>query len=277
MRAQPQVPSLCIDETSLSCGELYTVVTNRAGRGGRGTLVTMIRGTKSEDVIKVLEMIHVSKRKTVKEVTLDLSPTMMRIVRMAFPNATMTNDRFHVQKLFYEAIDELRITYRWMARDLENDEIQRCREQGIEYVPFRYANGDTRKQLLARAKHVLVKHFSKWTESQRIRAEIIFKHYPELKSVYDLAIELTNIYNKHYDKDVARGKISKKSLVSLFLQGNTSLRHLVLMSLRWTDSVRMMRSLMPNTGKWNRRRQNQRLMIMQYRMSRRAMLLTEIM
>lgn len=72
MRAQPQVPSLCIDETSLSCGELYTVVTNRAGRGGRGTLVTMIRGTKSEDVIKVLEMIHVSKRKTAKEVTLDL-------------------------------------------------------------------------------------------------------------------------------------------------------------------------------------------------------------
>lgn len=35
MRAQPQVPSLCIDETSLSCGELYTVVTNRAGRGGQ--------------------------------------------------------------------------------------------------------------------------------------------------------------------------------------------------------------------------------------------------
>lgn len=115
----------------MSCGELYTVVTDRAGRGGRGTLVAMIRGTKSEEVIKALEMIHVSKRKRVKEVTLDLSPAMMRIVRTAFPNATMTNDRFRVQKLFYEAIDELRITYRWMARDLENDEIQRCREQNI--------------------------------------------------------------------------------------------------------------------------------------------------
>jgi transposase len=56
----------------------------------------MIRGTKSEDVIKVLEMIHVSKRKTAKEVTLDLLPTMMRIVRTAFPNATMTGYRFHV-------------------------------------------------------------------------------------------------------------------------------------------------------------------------------------
>ena len=133
---------------------------------------------------------------------------MMRIVRSAFPNATMTNDRFHVQKLFYEAIDELRISYRWMARDLENDEIQRCREQNIEYVPFRHTNGDTRKQLLARGKHVLVKHFTKWTETQRIRAEIIFEYYPELKTVYDLAMELTNIYNKHYDKDVARGKLA---------------------------------------------------------------------
>ena len=129
-------PCLCIDETSLSCGELYTVVTNRADRSGRGNLVAMIRGTKSEEVIKVLEMIHVSKRKTVKEVTLNFSPTMIRTVRTTFPNTTMTNDRFHVQKLFYEAIDELRITYRWMARDLENDEIQRCRELGIEYVPF---------------------------------------------------------------------------------------------------------------------------------------------
>ncbi|WP_288854739.1 transposase, partial [uncultured Bacteroides sp.] len=52
------------------------------------------------------------------------------------------------------------------------------------------------------------KHFSKWTESQRIRAEIIFYHYPELKSVYDLAIELTDIYNKHYDKDVTRAKLA---------------------------------------------------------------------
>ena len=26
--------------------------------------------------------------------------------------------------------------------------------------------------------------------------------------MFDLAIELTNIYNKHYDKDVARGKLA---------------------------------------------------------------------
>lgn len=185
-----------------------TIVTNPKGHGKKGTLVVIIRGTKSEDVIKMLEKIHISKRKLVQEVTLDLSPTMMRIVRSSFPNATMTNDRFHVQKLFYEAIDELRVSYRWMVRDLENEEIQRCKEQGKVYIPFRYVNGDTRKQLLARSKHILMKNHKKWTESQRIRAEIIFQYYPELKVVYNLALELTEIYNKHFDKDTARAKLA---------------------------------------------------------------------
>lgn len=45
-------------------------------------------------------------------------------------------------------------------------------------------------------------------ESQKKCAQIIFKFYPELKSVYDPALELTNIYNKQYDKDAARVKLA---------------------------------------------------------------------
>lgn len=73
---------------------------------------------------------------------------MMLIAGRSFPKATLTNDRFHVHKLYYDAIDELRVSLRWMARDFENAEIDRCRKERIPYVPFRYANGDTRKQLL---------------------------------------------------------------------------------------------------------------------------------
>ncbi len=200
---------MCIDETALSCGELYTVVTNPSGHGGRGTLIAMIKGTDAETVISVLEKIGLNKRKTVREVTLDLSPTMKKIARRVFPNAYLTNDRFHVQRLFYDAIDDLRITYRWMARDIENEEIRRCREEKIEYVPFRYRNGDTRKQLLARAKHILSKNRVNWTESQRLRAEIIFENYPELRYAYQLAQELTDIYNHKYSVNVARLKLAR--------------------------------------------------------------------
>lgn len=96
-----------------------------------------------------------------------------------------------------------------MARDIENEEIARRRKADEPYVPFRYANGDTRKQLLARAKYILTKHASKWTKSQQWRADIIFEFYPELKKAYDLAMELTDIFNKKVDKDVARLNLAR--------------------------------------------------------------------
>ena len=201
--------SLSIDETCLSSGEVYTFLTNKAGKGGRGTLVAVVRGTKAEDVIRILEKIDLSKRKTVKEITLDLSSSMMIIARTVFPKALITSDRFHVQKLYYDALDDMRIAYRWMARDRENEEMKEAKAKNETYKPFRYSNGDTRKQLLARAKFILTKHKSKWTESQRLRAEIIFENYPELKKAYDLAMELTDIYNAKSIKDAARLKLAK--------------------------------------------------------------------
>jgi hypothetical protein len=46
---------LSIDEVSLSKGELYTFVTNKKGRSKQGTMVACIKGTRSEDIIRVLE------------------------------------------------------------------------------------------------------------------------------------------------------------------------------------------------------------------------------
>lgn len=202
-------PHLSIDESCLSSGEVYTFLTNKEGHGGPGTLVAVIHGTKAETVIAVIEKIPLHKRLLVKEITLDLSSSMMLIARMVFPKARITNDRFHVQKVYYDAIDDLRVSLRWMARDLENEEMRKCREEGIKYVPFRYANGDTRKQLLARAKYILTKHESKWTKAQRWRADIIFEFYPELKRAYELAMELTDIFNRKCVKDVARTKLAR--------------------------------------------------------------------
>lgn len=40
-------------------------------------------------------------------------------------------------------------------------------------------------------------------KSQQWRADIIFEFYPELKKAYDLAMELTYIFNQKVEKDVA--------------------------------------------------------------------------
>lgn len=175
-----------MDETCLSQGELYTIVTNKSAHGGKGALIAMIKGTKSEEVVHYLSKLPRSLRLKVKEITIDLSPTMKLIAKRAFPNATIVSDRFHVQKLMNEAISDLRVDYRWQAIDQENAEMELAREVGRKFVPHTFSNGDTCHQLLARSRHIVMKNRSKWTDSQRIRAEILFEQYPVLGEAYEV-------------------------------------------------------------------------------------------
>ncbi len=135
-------PRLAIDESSLSNGELYTFVTNRDARTRERSLVAVVAGTKSEDVTAVLLRIDEEKRNAVEEVTLDLSDSMRKIVRTAFPKAGRVIDRFHIQKLACDAVQELRIKHRWDAIQQANDEMEEAGMCGKDYVPFRYPNGD---------------------------------------------------------------------------------------------------------------------------------------
>lgn len=45
---------LSIDDTSLSHGELYRILTNKAAKGKKGAIVAIIAGTKADTVIEVL-------------------------------------------------------------------------------------------------------------------------------------------------------------------------------------------------------------------------------
>ena len=90
---------LSIDETSLSNGELYTIITNKFAKGSKGAIVAIIKGTKSKDIIKIVNSIAASRRNMVKEITLDMAGSMNLIAKKCFPKATIVTDRFHVQML----------------------------------------------------------------------------------------------------------------------------------------------------------------------------------
>jgi transposase len=197
-------PRLAIDETSLSNGELYTFITNRDAHTRERSLVAVIAGTKSEDVIDVLKMIDEDKRNIVKEVTLDLSDSMRKIVRIVFPKANRVIDRFHIQKLACDAVQEIRIKHRWDAIQQSNDELEEAKLSGTPYMPFRYTNGDTRKELLMRSRYLLFKSSNDWTKRQKERASILFKEYPDIKKAYGLCHSLRMIFSKNSIKDVAR-------------------------------------------------------------------------
>jgi transposase len=199
---------LSIDETSLSQGELYTVLTNKAAKGKKGALVAIVKGTESESVIKVLHRIKERVRKKVKEVTLDLAPTMARIIKRSFPKAKLVSDRFHVQQLANEAVQEIRIKHRWDAIEQENMEMDLAGEAKQKWLPQVLENGDTIKQLLARSRYLLFKKEVNWTPSQRLRAELLFRLYPDLHVAYKISQELSSILSNSKSRMIAFKKLA---------------------------------------------------------------------
>lgn len=207
---------LSLDETSLSNGDVYTILTNKAAKGRKGALVAMVRGVASDTVSAVLRKLPHKDRIAVKTVTTDLSSAMMLTVRNVFPAAKLINDRFHVQQLMSEAVDQLRIRHRWEVLDAENKAIAEHRQKRKQaktkqereligkWEPERMANGETLPQIMARSKHIILKNNSKWNEQQTDRAEILFEKFPRLEQAYQLNMRLTEIFNMHTTPDAAR-------------------------------------------------------------------------
>lgn len=210
---------LCIDETSLSQGELYTFVSNPDGNARKGTLVAMVKGTKKEDVRQVLHKVPFCQRLKVKEITMDLSDTMSAIASECFPCAQQTIDRFHVQRLAFDAMQEVRMqAKREAAKELaqarkdfhKRQEINKKKRKDKDtkdsrgrkpdrankaFRPFRYYNGDTKVELLTRVRYLLMVSPEKWTKSQHERWNLLKGHFPKITEAYNLAHSLRTCYN----------------------------------------------------------------------------------
>lgn len=184
-------------------------MTNKEARGRKNSIVAIVLGTEADAVIHALRQIKSELRNKVTEITLDLSESMHKICRMAFPRASRVIDMFHLQRLALDAVQEIRIAHRWDAINAETDAKENARLEGRRYVAERLENGDTLKELLARGRYALFKSPEKWTDSQRRRADMIFRLYPDLKEAYRLSQNLRAIFNKRSTKDSARLNLAR--------------------------------------------------------------------
>ena len=133
------------------------------------------------------------------------------IAKKSFPRATQVIDRFHVQQLATEALQEIRIKHRWEAIDAENEALEITRKSKTAFTPETLSNGETLKQILARGRYLLYKQEDNWTGEQTERATLLFERYPELRKAYDLSQKLSWIFRKTEDKLYGFARLAKWS------------------------------------------------------------------
>lgn len=105
----------------------------------------MIKGTKCEAIISVLNKIPRERRATIKEITLDMD----KVVRRCFRKALVVIDRFHVQKLVMMQFRSFAFNIDGKAIEKENKVIKTAK--GIPYKSKLLANGDSVKQIIVPA------------------------------------------------------------------------------------------------------------------------------
>lgn len=144
-----------------------------------------------------------------------------------------TLDRFHHQQFGLEALQEVRREYRreqmtldanarkelrLMMRQLQENDGPFVDEEGnairrnARYYPERLENGETRAELLARSKGLLMMSPEKWTDTQKERAEILFREFPDIKTAFSLTHSLRMIFSQRCTKE--QGAVSLHSWYS---------------------------------------------------------------
>jgi transposase len=231
-------PRLSIDETSLR-EDLFTILSNKDGHGRRGTVIAAVRGTKASEVIRILMQIPQEKRIEVREVTMDFSDSMYSIVSAVFPNATIVIDCFHIIKRCGDAVEEIRLRSKRAAikdqrkrqAEFRNKLEQRVKQRKYyrkkhsrrykgrkrgrkpirlneRFKPEILDNGDTGVELLTRSRGLLRVSRNNWSDTQKIRAGLLFSLYPKIKEAYNLVDSLRNIFRmKTLDRVNARNRL----------------------------------------------------------------------
>ena len=223
---------MSLDETSTKDGELFTILSNKDGHCRKGSIAAIVRGTRVEDVTDALLHVPESIRKKVGEITMDFAGGMAIIAETAFPWAYRVLDRFHMQKMAIDAVNNLRLKHKREAmateaaarKEFKRKQLMRRNHMKKKYkiyreghplpkmkayAPERLPNGDTLPELLTRSSYFLKMSANKWSPSQKQRAEILFERFPDMKTAYSLSHSLRIIFNnKNATKESAKNSLS---------------------------------------------------------------------
>ena len=191
--------TICIDEKNIN-GDCYTIVSNPE----TNKIVLMVNTLRASQIVYLMRS-NISQEAlfAVSCVTRDMAPNYDWVARELFPNAYQVADKFHVVKNIIDQVQGVRIRYRQelLRKQRELDEASRKRpkllpdpkiQQELKDLKKELTNGDTLLQLLQRSKGLLHKLPNEHSASQKLRAQLLFRLFPDIKEAYkfDLKVKM---------------------------------------------------------------------------------------
>lgn len=179
------------------------------------------------------------------------------------PYVTITLDRFHMQQLVTDAMQELRLKHKKEEQKAQNEQRKLFKEQLKEkyekslkrrkknkkdkrgrkpirknkaFVPERLSNGDTVPELISRSRYSLMVSGDKWTATQKERVKLLFERYPDLEEAYSIVHSLRMIFSNKGQHGSLHTKVSRNGMTRSKLSAMT--RSILLLILFVTEKMK---------------------------------------
>jgi transposase len=180
--AEMSVDEKMIDE------EFYTVMTNRE----TGKIALLAETLAVTELNQLIDKIPEVKQQ-VKTITADLSPTYEDFCEQSFPDAMPVADKFHVVKHIVEAVQ----AHRLRLKQEETAKLPITKKERRQYEKqTKLINGESRIEMLTRSRYLLFKRPENHSASQQKRAKLLFETFPQLKTTYDLTLQIRQWLDK---------------------------------------------------------------------------------
>lgn len=195
--------TICIDEKNIN-GDCYTIVSNPE----TNKIVLMVNTLRASQIVHILRSnISQEARFAVACVTRDMASNYDWVSRELFPNAYQVADKFHVVKNIIDQVQGVRIRYRQelLRKQRELEEASRKQpklqpdpkiQRELKDLKKELTNGDSMLQLLQRSKGLLHKLPNEHTASQKLRAQLLFRLFPDIKEAYKFSVALRKWYQR---------------------------------------------------------------------------------
>jgi len=192
---------MAVDEKTIS-GVCYTILSNRK----TSKIALMAATLKVSELMQLIKQFDLEKRMQVKSLSRDMASNYDWLGRQAFMNAYHVIDKFHVVKNIMEQLQAVRIRY----RQQELAKRREAKQNKQDYPETNLPNGDTILQLLARSRGLLFLLPNQWSDGQKQRAQILFEHYPEIKTAYRLVLRIRQWFTPPKGKTTYRATRDRK-------------------------------------------------------------------
>ena len=198
-----------IDEKNL-CWELYSIISNP--KLWWKWLVWIIPWVRSIEIKKFIFLHSTEKQRSkVKEIALDMANTMHNIATWLFPSCLQVIDRFHVMKNILEDMGALISKNKTEIKKAYLEEIERAKIERRKPNYQKYANKETKLELISRWRYQLLKRRKDWSLNQYLRWDCIklVPWFEEIAAMYEQIEKIFEIYDSKITVEQAKKEFDK--------------------------------------------------------------------